>query len=739
MIRPMTSSGATLVLAIAMTAPAGARPGDDWLHWRGPHQTGASDATGLPESITLGGDGELWTYPIAGRGTPVVSDGRVYSLGYEGEGKDLQEVLICLDGTNGEQVWEHRFNDFLSDVIYDRYSIGSPTIDPSTGDVFALSSAGELTAFTADGRILWQRSMLSEFGRLTFPNGRTGAPIVDGDRVIIHVITAHWGPDAPARDRFYAFDTRSGDLVWSCTPGVGPKDNSFSPPYLDFENGRRVLYAGTGCGNIACIDARTGDALWRFQLTTGGVNSAVVRHGDHLIAIHGRENVDSTVLGRMIALKLAIAAPPSGGNATVLAPDTEAWRNDLVAFSSSPVLAGDRVYVTDATGELACVDAASGTVLWREKLAPDQIHASPLFADGKLYVPMNNGSFHIVRPSDSGPEILQSVQLEGNCLGAPSAGAGGLFVHTTAKLYCFGRRPAEAPARPAVTRLQVVPADLLLTQGSRAPLRVRGLDATGAVVAPRLSDVEWSMKGDLDLTFTDDGGVAAPQNGRTGVGVAVAKANGVTGSMRVRVVNRLPYVEDFESIPLQPAPSGEGVPAGFPPSSWIGARAKFEVRELDGSKVLAKTLDNTLFQRSMATFGTPEMSDYTMQLDVKSDGNRRSMSTAGLIHQRYLASLKGNHQELEISSNMERMKESVPFRWQPGSWYTLKTRVDVAADGSGVIRAKAWKRDEPEPEAWTIEVSHAHAHRRGSPGLFGFSPQSRFCVYVDNLQVTPND
>jgi hypothetical protein len=81
----------------------------------------------------------------------------------------------------------------------------------------------------------------------------------------------------------------------------------------------------------------------------------------------------------------------------------------------------------------------------------------------------------------------------------------------------------------------------------------------------------------------------------------------------------------------------------------------------------------------------------------------------------------------------------VPFAWQAGKWYTLKTRVDVAPDGSGVVRAKCWPRDEAEPEGWTIEVQHAHAHHEGTPGLYGFTPQSRVRVYVDNIRVIPNE
>ena len=121
------------------------------------------------------------------------------------------------------------------------------------------------------------------------------------------------------------------------------------------------------------------------------------------------------------------------------------------------------------------------------------------------------------------------------------------------------------------------------------------------------------------------------------------------------------------------------------------------------------------------------------------DGNRRVMSTVGLINQRYNISLIGNHQKLEVVSNYDRFKASSPFTIRPKTWYHLKTQVDVNADGSGAVRAKAWKRDEDEPTEWTIEAKHDNIHKTGSPGIFAFSPQSQKRVFIDNLKVTPRD
>jgi outer membrane protein assembly factor BamB len=716
-----------------------------WASWRGPDQDGTSREKDLPERVAAGG---TWTHSLAGRGTPVIHGGRLYAMGYRGDGGDFEELLVCLDAATGALLWEHVFKEFLSDVIYHRFAIGSPAVDVATGHVMCLSSAGLLSSFTATGELRWQRCLSSEYGRLTFPNGRTGSPLVVQDLTIIHVVTSAWGVDAPARDRFYAFETATGLPVWSATPGGPPKDNSFSLPVVAREGGQLVLYAGLGCGHVVCLDAATGQSYWRVPLGTGGINSSALLHGDRLIVIHGVENLDSSAIGRMVSLRRETAFEPGKEPVSFDQGSLAVWRNDLASFSSSPVLVGDRVYQTVATGELCCVDAVSGKVLWEHKLAPDQIHASPVFGDGKLYVPMNNGAFFIVRPGDRGPEILQEVQLEGNCLGAPAIAGGRVYVHTTDRLYCFAAAPDETSAEGAgalgedaaalaATRLQPIPGDIVLRQGERVPLRVRSLDRSGRVVSPSVAGATWAG---LPAGVTaEDGVLSVAADARPDASAARVNLGGIGGVARIRIVPRIPWSEDFEDVTLAPPRGTDGAPSARPPASWVGAGGKWEVRERDGNKVLAKTLDNPLFQRTMSYVGHPDQADYTMEVDILSDGNRRSMSSGGVINQRYLIMLKGNHQELEVSSNMELLKETVPFKWSPGVWYRLKTRVDVGSDGVGVIRAKAWQRDEQEPTAWTIEVTHPGAHRQGSPGVFGFTPQSRFSVYLDNLSVSTHE
>lgn len=751
-MKPRSTSFCSSVLHATLTASlllaAAECPAQDkakgWLNWRGPTQTGSSAETGLPRSLADGNGG--WQLELKGRGTPVIANGRVYTLGYRGTGKALEEVLICLKESDGSVIWEKTFPHFLTDIIYHRFALGSPTIDPENGNVFAMLSAGQICSWTPEGKLRWRHASMAEFGRLVFPNGRTGSVSLTNELAVMHMTTSGWGPQGPARDRFFAFDKDTGECVWASTPGGPPKDISFSRPLLANANGREVAYAGLSGGHMACVDARTGQALWRFPMCTGGMSSTAVLYKDTVIAIHGKENLDTSTGGRMVAIKTG-AEPKPGEQQLVLGKDHEVWRNELTAFTSSPVLVGNRVYVTNATGDLCCVNADTGDVLWKHKLAPDQIHASPAYGDGHLYVPMNNGKFFIVKPTDEGATVIAEKQLGGNCLGAPAICNGRVYVHTTEALYCFAgpggdyldaAPTAVTPKIGPATQLQVIPADVLVHLGENVPYRVRSKDALGATVTDLAAgDITWSGKLPKGVSLKN-GMLTVPADASPGVVVLKATAGDLTGTARLRIVRSGAYTDNFEDVKLQAHPKEEGVKFGKPRPYWIGANLKWEVRELDGHRVLARTLDRPLFQRTISMIGDPRQSNYTMTVDVRSDGNRRIMSAGGMINQRYAVILKGNHQQLEITSNEELIKENVRFRWKAGKWYRLKSRVDVNPDGSGVVRAKAWQRDEPEPEGWLLEVAVPNVTRSGSPGLYGFTPQSRFRVYLDNVTITPN-
>jgi len=759
-----------VVAAVLPCAPQDNRNGAGvrgWLNWRGPQQNGTSLEKGLPDKWELGGVNDLWSVELPGRGTPVIADGRVYSWGYRGEKQDLREVLVCLEEATGKILWEHSFRDFLSDVVYDRYSIGSPTVDAETGNVYLKTSPGLLVCFTRDGKLLWQHSMVEAFGQNTYPNGRTGAPCIEGDLVIARGVTNNWGSQGPPRDRYYAFDKRTGAPVWDSTVCQGPpflKDSSFATPVFDVWEGRRVFYSAVGSGSVICANAWTGEPIWRSQQIVGGFNSSVVLHQGKVIAIHSGQNLDTTETGRMLALRIPKADRIDPAKVPLdLVPQDEAWRNPLGMFTSSPVLVGDRLYQMVESGDLYCINANDGKILWQKKLGASQLHASPLWAEGRLYVPVEEGkegkeaNFWILKVSDAGAQELAKVKLAGHCLGSPAAWNGKVYVHTTHRLYCFGSKgdnaanlPAPPPAPevpkpgPAV-RLQIVPNEVLLRPGEKASFKMYALDAKGQRVGPLAEPVTWAkfvpptalVRAEMDAEFNAQGEMVA--GSKASAGSWKATAGKLSGTIRGRVVVHPPYKEDFESSTFAPDPHPiEGVKFGYPPLPWIGGRFRWEVREKDGSKVLAKTTDNPFLSRALTFIGHPEESNYTISADLMSDGNRRGMGEMGLINQRYIIRLKGNEDKIEVNSNVERLRVSEQVTLAPKVWYRLKTRVDMSPDGTALVRAKVWKRADPEPEAWTIEVRHEQGHKNGVPGLFGLSPQPAFRVYADNIEITPN-
>ena len=78
---------------------------------------------------------------------------------------------------------------------------------------------------------------------------------------IVNWALAAGGAHGPAADRFYAFDKKTGELVWASSPGERPKDNSYSHPYLGWLGGKRVFYAATGDGTdtISGLEPASGD------------------------------------------------------------------------------------------------------------------------------------------------------------------------------------------------------------------------------------------------------------------------------------------------------------------------------------------------------------------------------------------------------------------------------------------------------------------------------------------------
>lgn len=725
-----------LLAGILAGSPAAA---GEWPGWRGPGQDGVSPETGLVSKWSPAGENLVWRADLVGRSTPVVFDGRVCANGRTGDGLTKQEYVACWDAGNGRKLWEHYLDVYLSTVPFNRVGWASVVGDPETGNLYAHGVGGLLVAFDRAGRIVWKRSLTEEFGFYSGFGGRTHTPMVDEGRLVLSFTNTSWGEQGPPRTRTFAFDKRTGTLLWVSTPGGNPYDlNTQTTPVAAVINGQRLLIEGNADGWVYAIKARTGEKVWGFQLTKGGINTTVAVHGTMVYAAHSEENVESAVMGRVVAIDAT-----GTGDVT---KTHERWRADgLGAGFPSPLYHDGRLYVVDNSANLFALDAATGKELWRHKLGTVG-KGSPVWADGKLYVTETNGRFHILKPGANGVEQLDMDEVSvtdasgtryAEIYGSPAVAYGRVYFTAESGLYCLGDKskpfrvdrgkPAVLPEEPAARGaapavLQVVPAEVLVRPGEAVRFEVRAFDAQGRAVQVS-GTPEWALQG---LAGKVEGGAFTAEAGRSQAGKVTAKLGALEAAARVRAIAPLPWSQDFESVEV-----------GKTPPWWIGAGTKFPVKEMDGGKVLSKPPVAVGLDRSDVFLGPPTLSNYTVQADLRGAIRGRRRPDVGLINSGYTLDLMGGHQKVQVRAwpSELRLEKSVDFKWDPDVWYTMKFRVDQQGDKS-LLRGKVWPTGQPEPAEWTITAEDPRPVRQGSPGIYGYSAAE---IYYDNLKVTVNE
>src|SRR5262245_51645521 len=472
----------------------------DWTEWRGPARDGISHEKGLPTSWSPSGQNVAWKAPYGGRSAPIVMNGRVYLQNTAEKGAAEQERVMCFDADTGKLVWEHRFNVFLSDVPPHRVGWASPVGDPETGTVYAFGVGGSLLALSRDGKVVWERSLGEDFGLLTTHGGRTVSPLVDGNLVIVSGVTFQWGQHARGAHRFMAFDKRTGQTVWISAPGGRPYDTTYAAPIIVNVNGTRLLIQGASDGVVHAIKAQTGEPVWKYEISKRGLNTGTVLYGNVAILTHSEENLNSSEMGMMAAVD---ATAKGEIKKEQVKWTTYGWQGGF----SSPVLDGDRMYQIDNSANLAAFEVNTGKQLWLKNLGTIQ-KASPVLADGRLYVGTENGKFFILKPSATGCEIVDEDQLGTEALpeaiiASVAVANGRIYLVSDSNLYAIGRKtnsPTATPApvdgipnpnRPA-THVQVVPTELILKPGDKVNFHARLFDEQGRFIKEEPA-ATWSL------------------------------------------------------------------------------------------------------------------------------------------------------------------------------------------------------------------------------------------------------
>jgi outer membrane protein assembly factor BamB len=258
--------------------------------------------------------------------------------------------MLCFDEATGDPVWSREYPAEYGGLGYPLGPRATPTVD---GDrVYFLGAVGHLKCLdVASGDVLWEKFLPDDFGTELPTWGMSSAPLVDGDQLIILA----GGADGSL---VVSLDKRTGAELWRSLddPGVG-----YAPPVIFEFGGKRQLIIWHPT-HVSAIDPdNQGKVLWQvpFAVQAGMTISTPRKMGDRLF-----------VTG-FYSGPLMIDVGADGASPEVLwrtdAGNNEVKNNSIHAVMCTPVVMEDFVYGVGSYGDLRCLDADTGELVWETR------------------------------------------------------------------------------------------------------------------------------------------------------------------------------------------------------------------------------------------------------------------------------------------------------------------------------------------------------------------------------------
>jgi outer membrane protein assembly factor BamB len=423
-----------LIRVIALLVLVHAASAANWPTWRGENGLGVAQESKLPLKWSAT-QNVLWKVPLPERGnsTPVVWKDKVFLT----QAVDERRTVLCLDRQSGKTLWQSgtSYNEKEETHETNPYCSASPVTDGER--VIAWFGSAGVFCYDMDGKELWR----VDLGKQSHIWGFASSPLIHGDLCIMY-----FGPDEAAA--LLGLDKRSGKEVWRVkdppmekrprTDGFRGQEakgivGSFSSPILLEAGGRTELvmsYPQLVCG----FDPKTGKELWRCD----GLNELI-----YTSPIGG----EGVVVG-MGGFQGTTVAVKGGGKGNVTATH-RLWRHERTKNRlGSGVVHDGHVYILNTEGIAECIELKSGKTLWQERVkgkGPNsQSWSSMVLAGDRIYV-LNQSGDTVVLKAAPKFEVLAVNALENELTNSsPAISDGQIFIRTHKHLWCIGESAKTA-------------------------------------------------------------------------------------------------------------------------------------------------------------------------------------------------------------------------------------------------------------------------------------------------------
>jgi outer membrane protein assembly factor BamB len=302
--------------------------------------------------------------------------------------------------------------------------------------VFAMTGQGVLKGFEADGRERWARDLQKEYGAFGLNWGYGSSPLLFEDVLYVPVLHGMKTDDPSYLLGVEAGTGKNRFRVERPTTAHTESPDAYITPTVA-RRGEKVEIVLTGGDVVTGHDPGTGQELWRATGLNPGndpfyrIVASPVAAGDVVVA--------PTRVKPMLVLRAF-----GRGDVTRSAL---LWSFDQGPDVPTPATDGTLLYVVTDKGLLHCLDLLTGKAHYGpQRLRVGTYSSSPLLADGKLYVTSEEGLTSVVKAGTSF-ELLAENPLDDFTVSSPAAASGQLFIRTRGHLFAIGGSGAKAASR----------------------------------------------------------------------------------------------------------------------------------------------------------------------------------------------------------------------------------------------------------------------------------------------------